>query len=642
MSPVSDSFREQVLVADSLLEAGELDRALAVGEKLLGENPDYVPLLRVVGYAALGSENLELARECFVHASKLDKNRLRALASLATVYKKEGKWRKARRTYRRILESGPSSAPEHQKRVEAALNLQDVDQILWSLTEALRAFPDDPEYSADWTERRDELRDAITAFEAERDGRGFLRSIDATGPKVLMLLFTTYENDARVDRTATTLARSGYHVVLLARYRMGLPFRETRNGYTVVRSPSVDGRDRAVFDYLRSSANGASPFRALLARGRSRLRRLFSRRSDPDSIDLGLDGGTDDDPDFAGRRAAYARFARVALEYARDYRPDIVHAHDFNTLVAAFEIRKALEVPYVYDTHELWVHRNRVDVPYSDAEIRWEERFEKRAMRGAAFSITVGDRIAEHLREQYGVPRPVVVRNTPERRRPTRAPNRDIRKAVGVSRDDFLAIYVGRFTFYRGLGDILEALPHCDPRIHVVMLGYFDRRFRERFFEKLQRLDVADRVHFYGPVDTSEVADWVAGADLSLTTMNRSCLSYVYTLPNKLFESLQAECPVLGPDSPEIVDILDRYDCGETYRDGEPLDLAEKLDRFLREPERLRRLKEGAKRAGEELCWQNERERLLGAYREWNDPGAGSAPPDATRSPSRIPVSARS
>ena len=47
-----------------------------------------------------------------------------------------------------------------------------------------------------------------------------------------------------------------------------------------------------------------------------------------------------------------------ASSHMTSWRPDVIHAHDANTLIAALAVGRRLSVPYVYDSHELWTERN--------------------------------------------------------------------------------------------------------------------------------------------------------------------------------------------------------------------------------------------------------------------------------------------
>ena len=94
----------------------------------------------------------------------------------------------------------------------------------------------------------------------------------------------------------------------------------------------------------------------------------------------------------------------------RDLPADAVHAHDRNTLELAASEARRRDVPYVYDSHELWSGRRLPGRPSPLADERATRR-ETALARGAAAVLTVSDGIAEVLSGR-GLPDVRVVRNT--------------------------------------------------------------------------------------------------------------------------------------------------------------------------------------------------------------------------------------
>lgn len=317
---------------------------------------------------------------------------------------------------------------------------------------------------------------------------------------------------------------------------------------------------------------------------------------------------------FEKRVRKYDFFAKQAVELARTLKPELIHAHDLNAAVAGQKIWKELGIPFIYESHELWTERNRPNISVTHAERVWEEKTEKALMEDAAASITVCDSIAEHLAKAYNAAKPAVVRNTPPK---IQATNRDlpgVREHFGISKSDFVAVYVGKLAANRGILDILRALTRLPGNVKVVTLGMFDPKFQPEFNYFVNKLKLQGRIFCHPTVPSEEVTQRIRDCDVSLTTMNRACLSYVYTLPNKLFESLQASLPIIGPDSPEIIRIVEMYRCGLTYRDGDHLDLAEKISELMSNSQMKTHFRQGAFEASRELCWEIEQGRLLSVY----------------------------
>jgi hypothetical protein len=261
--------------------------------------------------------------------------------------------------------------------------------------------------------------------------------------KILMLVYNTFESDSRVYRTARSLGEAGHEVLLVAKHRRGLAEHETQEGFRLRRidpsSPefyAAPGTDpwyvRAVFSVVDSFSRfvheqlkfdrwpGAAraPF-TLVRRGGDRLRSVLRmirrsylfvevtgewlrlrRRKVSTSWWRVLMGRLENE--FVSTRfSGYNRFASALHQIAESFRPDFVHAHDFNTLPAALLIHERMGVPFAYDSHELWLERNRAGGLNSGKERMRELEVERKAIRKAAFTITVSQGIADYLEQNY-------------------------------------------------------------------------------------------------------------------------------------------------------------------------------------------------------------------------------------------------
>jgi glycosyltransferase involved in cell wall biosynthesis len=89
------------------------------------------------------------------------------------------------------------------------------------------------------------------------------------------------------------------------------------------------------------------------------------------------------------------------------------------------------------------------------------------------------------------------------------------------------------------------------------------------------------------------------------------CLSYRYSLPNKLFESIHAGVPVVAADLPDLAALVLRYGVGEVVDPSRPELLADAITRILADPHPYRRAARGARL---EVSWGREEAALLDLY----------------------------
>ena len=209
-----------------------------------------------------------------------------------------------------------------------------------------------------------------------------------------------------------------------------------------------------------------------------------------------------------------------------------------------------------------------------------------------------------------------LVRNIPESR-PAPAdsgPGPDhFRQRFGIPAGGFIALYQGAFTYNRGLETALQAMEGLeDSGIHLVLMGY----------GPLQPLvDATRRAPSARPRSPSRSVRSGArthrSADLGLVSVKPTCLSYLYCLPNKLFEYILAGLPVLSNDLPDCRALIEEFQVGHTVTE----DTAEGWRSALlnARAQGTSVYTAGLSHAATQLSWPQEAHILSGLYSEANE-----------------------
>jgi glycosyltransferase involved in cell wall biosynthesis len=275
----------------------------------------------------------------------------------------------------------------------------------------------------------------------------------------------------------------------------------------------------------------------------------------------------------------------------------------------------------IYDTHEL---ETKVQATRGVRRI-YSQRLERTLIHNCDAVVCVSDGIADWYAAQYGIPRPLVVRNVPDGRSQmvTEAAG-DLRARCAVPPDALLFLYQGRIAEGRQVEEFLRVFANVPPDRHLVLMGHGE------LVEAVRRA-AANRpnIHYHPAVPPNEVLAHVAQADVGLVGVENRCLSYYLSLPNKLFECLVATIPVIVPDLPEMQRVVDRYRCGWTWS-GDTDQLVSLIRRLSFQEVRAKQ--EGASVASRELSWEREEQGLLRLYQSLLKPAIAPVPP-RTRSP---------
>lgn len=459
-----------------------------------------------------------------------------------------------------------------------------------------------------------------------------LPPVDGRAPRVVSLVYNDASTDSRVLKTTATLRAAGAdaRIVASARDLAGHPAGVGHVGELEVhRVPDLD--------LTRLLPRLTRTWRRLRGRGLSARAQTAAPAQTPQqpvpSVPVPTAAATqppetgDTDRQASVRDLAQAfvadawmrlyQTARLtywwlgAVREGRDLRPDVVHANDANALVPAMLITAGTTGRVVYDSHELWRRRNiRPD--------RWlapavEALIETVGIRRAAGVITVSPSIADWLQRTYSLPvRPTLVRNIPTAR-PLPDPARGrLRELAGLAPGDRVVSYVGGMTTGRGLEETVDAMALLPPDAHLVLLGYGDPRYIAGLLQRARRAGVSERVHVAGSVPSPEVPQALADADVAVVYVRPICLSYRYSLPNKLFESIHAGLPIVAADLPDTSAIVREHRVGEVFEATTPAELAAAIQQVLADPAAYRA---AAARAARELTWEHEAAELIALYR---------------------------
>lgn len=366
-----------------------------------------------------------------------------------------------------------------------------------------------------------------------------------------MLVIGDVDRDARVQREAGTLVAAGHEVTVLA-------LAGTSTCYQVVpvaaASPFPGGgvAARGSFRSLRNTARWM-----LLPQHELALRRSFSLA--------------------AGRAAEGLRF-------------DAVHAHDLETLPLGASLAARRQARLVYDSHEAWSGRQRHARP-TPAQRRRELAAEQRLGASADAVVTVGDDLAAWLRWRFGWGHVTVVRNSFPLLPPAELP--DAPRGL---------LYAGRIGTGRDLGAVTAAAAGLG--LPVVLMGPQDPA-------TAARLRSASGVELRAPVAVADVIVHYRELGVGLVTAAPGPLNHRLSMPNKLFQAVQAGVPVIATDLPSQGRVVRETGIGELYRGGDPQSFAAAVRRLQA---RWAEAVSCVRRAAPALSWEVDAQRLTRLY----------------------------
>jgi glycosyltransferase involved in cell wall biosynthesis len=292
-----------------------------------------------------------------------------------------------------------------------------------------------------------------------------------------------------------------------------------------------------------------------------------------------------------------------------------INCHSLSVLPIGVMLRLGSRCRLVYDTHEL-----ETETVPSRGVRRQLARLAERLLIGRCDAVSVvNGSIARWYRARYRLPTVWVVRNMPRSSGGVLRPTGLLRRAIALEArpECLIYLYQGLLTNGRGVRMLLEVFARMGEPRHLVLMGYGD-------LEPLVRRAAAthSNIHFVPAVPPDRVLEYTADADVGLAMVENVCLSYYYSLPNKVFEYAMCGVPSLVSDFPEMARFVDESGFGWKVQ-PEARAIAAWLSALERDE--IERKKELIRSSGARYGWETEEAQLLDMYAHLGMATAGSS-----------------
>jgi glycosyltransferase involved in cell wall biosynthesis len=253
-------------------------------------------------------------------------------------------------------------------------------------------------------------------------------------------------------------------------------------------------------------------------------------------------------------------FFRESARWIADYSPTTIIAHSILTLPGCIFAGERLRVPVIYDCHEL----ERGTISASSGMWKFFTAWlEKTFLPKASAVIVVNDSIADWYENEYGF-RPYVLKAYPDARwQSVDSDKTKFRSKFGIPENDIIFLYQGLLSKGRRVEQLIDVFEQAASDRHLVFMGYGE-------LEPLVREAASrcSRIHFHEAVPPDQLLHYTTSADVGISGVENTCLSYYYALPNKIMEYIHAGIAVLSPDFPEMRKVVLENKCGWVHEES--------------------------------------------------------------------------
>ena len=287
-------------------------------------------------------------------------------------------------------------------------------------------------------------------------------------------------------------------------------------------------------------------------------------------------------------------------------RVDIFHANDLDTLMANYIASKIRNKPIVYDSHEYFTGVPEIqNKPI--VKIIWT-KIEKSIFPKLKFIFTVNDSIARLYKKKYGK-NLTVMRNIPNPIKLVRFKSKSELK-IPLDKDIIITQGAG-INVDRGTEELVEAMKYLE-NVCLLILG--DGDVIPQLKKRVKELELENCIMFKKRMSYEKMIQHTNHAQIGLSLDKDSNINYKYSLPNKIFDYIHSNTPILASKLPEIEKIVSGYGIGIFIDNHKPKHIADKIKFMIKNKRLNTKWKKNLKHAAKELIWDNEAKSLKEIY----------------------------
>ncbi|MBE0573181.1 MAG: glycosyltransferase family 4 protein [Ignavibacteriaceae bacterium] len=282
----------------------------------------------------------------------------------------------------------------------------------------------------------------------------------------------------------------------------------------------------------------------------------------------------------------------------------IIFAEDIYTLPFAVIFGKLKRAKIYYDSRELFGYLAGLkEKKIKQAFWKLTEKF---FIKKADYVMVTGPMDGEFLKKEYGIKNLILLRNLPRYYKSEL--KLDLHSHLQIDKTKKIILYQGVLLKGRGIEKIYAVLNELSDHVFVIAGG---GEYEEYYKKLAAEMDVNDKVFFLGKLTQEDLPKITASVDIGVSLIENLSISYYHALPNKLFEYIMADVPVIVSDLPQMKEIVDKYDVGFAVDIDNKAELIDALKKLADDTHLYESKKQNCHIASQELNWEKEVTNLL-------------------------------
>lgn len=293
----------------------------------------------------------------------------------------------------------------------------------------------------------------------------------------------------------------------------------------------------------------------------------------------------------------FVKFIFQVKKYLKNKKIDIIHCHDLDGLIVGYFI-KSKNNKLIYDSHEFFAGYKGM---YINKKIYY---LEKLLLKKVDEVISVSSSICREIQKMYNLKKtPTLLRNIPYYTKIDTKYNL-LREEFNINKNQKILLYQGGFQKGRGIEDLISLLTTLSDQFVLVLIG--KGSLKEKILELIKINNLEKRVFIKDFVKNEDLIKYTNSADLGIYFIEKINFNHLYCLPNKIFEFIQGEIPILCSNFPDMKNLVDKFKLGTSFENISFCSEKILLDLLKKEIDFIKIKKE--------LSWENEEKKIINLY----------------------------
>jgi len=303
------------------------------------------------------------------------------------------------------------------------------------------------------------------------------------------------------------------------------------------------------------------------------------------------------------------------------YKPDILHVHSSHFYgYYISKIAKKFKIPFIFEVRGFLedTHVGLGILKQGSLQYNNRKKFRRKIIKKADKIVTLGYNMKEELISQ-GIERNkiiIVPNGVDTEKLYPKPPQVYLKEKLGIKNEKLLG-YIGSIRRIEGIEILLKAMEIIKREIKDVFLliiGPGDPIYINELKIIAKKLKINNYVKFLGPVPNSEIDDYYSILDICIIPRLNIRVNRLVT-PLKPLEVMAMGKVLLVSDLPALKELVKPDLSGELFETENSEDLADKIMKFIINPEETNRLGQSARKYVENnYSWQKIIKKYISLY----------------------------